>query len=480
MKAKLKKKIDLRFPIISGSLIISIVLVAAVLLGLHINAKYPWFWMYMGDKLQAKSAPAIVGPRHVMFVFVDHFESHDQSTMDRWLKSYPEMAARHRDADGRMPQHSWFWYFAKSKDEEKMRFLNQLSEMAYAGLGEVELRMHHWNDTSDTLTALMRKALDQSRKNGAMVTQEPAPRTTFGFIHGLWSLDNSRGAGACGVNDELIILRKLGCYADFTHPSWGAMHPRMVNRIYYATDDPNQPKSEDTGSPLEVDKPGIGDLVIFEGPSVVRWKGIRPVYDHGDVTGEYLPVPERVDDWIKAGVHVKGRPEWVFVKVFTHGALKKDHDAVLGRFRDEMHSYLEFKYNDGKDYVLHYATAREAYNIAKAAEAGKRGNPDKYRNFIIPPYVNRFMIASLPYEIIRFESNQAVIQFDAAPGSVVKMRLRAHGVKVTGAASVIKEEIFQKESVLELMITGTGQVGLGFNRTNEMSESRTVGGESAA
>jgi hypothetical protein len=37
--------------------------------------------------------------------------------------------------------------------------------------------------------------------------------------------------------------------------------------------------------------------------------------------------------------------------------------------------------------VLHYASVREAYNIIKAAEAGKTGDPDQYRNFVIKPYL---------------------------------------------------------------------------------------------
>ena len=37
----------------------------------------------------------------------------------------------------------------------------------------------------------------------------------FGFIHGNWCLDNSRADGRwCGLNNELILLRELGCYAD--------------------------------------------------------------------------------------------------------------------------------------------------------------------------------------------------------------------------------------------------------------------------
>ena len=46
-----------------------------------------------------------------------------------------------------------------------------------------------------------------------------------------------------------------------------------------------------------------------------------------------------------------------------------------------MHSYLECAYNDGKRHVLHYVTAREMYNIAKAAEAGMTGDPGAYRDF---------------------------------------------------------------------------------------------------
>jgi len=49
---------------------------------------------------------------------------------------------------------------------------------------------------------------------------------------------------------------------------------------------------------------------------------------------------------------------------------------------------LEIKYNDGQNYVLHYVTAREAYNIVKAAEYGLEGNPNQFRDFIIQPYEN--------------------------------------------------------------------------------------------
>jgi hypothetical protein len=40
---------------------------------------------------------------------------------------------------------------------------------------------------------------------------------------------------------------------------------------------------------------------------------------------------------------------------------------------------------------LHYVTAREAYNIAKAAEAGHAGDPNDFRDFVIPPPANRLI-----------------------------------------------------------------------------------------
>ena len=256
----------------------------------------------------------------------------------------------------------------------------------------------------------------------------------------MWALDNSRDpqtGEACGINNELILLRRLGCYADFTHPSWGPMHPRLVNRLYYATDDPTKPKSYDTGTVMRVGAAAVGDLLIFEGPSVVRLRGLRPTYDHGDVTMAERPTPERIDDWIRSGIHVQGRPEWIFVKVFTHGAVAADHEAVLGRWADQLYTYLESQYNDGQRFVLHYVTAREAYNIAKAAEAGHTGNPTTYRNFVLPPYANRVLTASVPYDLITMSGEHIVVRFLAPPGSRVAVQMHASSVGVSGNATVV-------------------------------------------
>ena len=90
---------------------------------------------------------------------------------------------------------------------------------------------------------------------------------------------------------------------------------------------------------------------------------------------------------MRSAVHVPGRPDWIFVKVHTHGCQDAETlDLLLGDGMHEFFSGFERVYNDGRAYRLHYVTAREAYNISKAAEAGMDGDPDHFRDFLIPPY----------------------------------------------------------------------------------------------
>ncbi len=95
---------------------------------------------------------------------------------------------------------------------------------------------------------------------------------------------------------------------------------------------------------------------------------------------------QRVDWWVRTGIHIKGKSDWVIIKTNTHGA--EDSQAVLGDEMHEIYSYLETAYKDESDFFLHYVTARELYNIIKAIEAGESGNdPEAYRNYRIQPPV---------------------------------------------------------------------------------------------
>lgn len=310
--------------------------------------------------------------------------------MRDWLQRYPVMAAQHRDSDGRPPQHTWF-YPGENYDSE---YLDNLVGLCEQGLGEIELHLHHGFDTTDTLRSKIRRALSDFAKHGALVTQEIPPRYVYGFIHGNMALDNSRNDPMlCGVNDEITVLKETGCYADFSLPTAPCVsQTRKVNAIYYATDDPERPKSHDTGVDVEVARPPTGDLMIIQGPLAVNWRnrkyGILPRIENGEIQGSNHVTLSRIKSWVSQHIHVKGRPEWIIVKVSCHGAENKSREVLLGKPADQMYSSLEREYRDRSGYCLHYVTARELYNIIKAAEADEKGPPEAYRDYVIPPYRN--------------------------------------------------------------------------------------------
>jgi hypothetical protein len=306
--------------------------------------------------------------------------------VQRWLAEYPALAQRHRDSTGRPVQHTWFYPAEQPID----RNLDALKTLVAQGYGEVELHLHHGPDTLESARRKYTDGIAWLQSHGFLKGTDGA--THFAFIHGVWALDNSRdNQGYCGVNRELQLLRELGCFADFTFPSLGQeSQPAMVNSVYMATDD-DRPKSYNHGIPLQLGVKPVGDLLIFEGPLVIAPafdpKRLFAVVDDGDVHPAVPSGARRVDYWMRSAIHVKGRPDWQFIKVHGHTA-QDDASATetLGPHFDAALSHFEKAYNDGRHYVLHYVTAREAYNLARAAADGKTGDPCQYYDYLIPPY----------------------------------------------------------------------------------------------
>ena len=331
---------------------------------------------------------AATGPVHILFFFVDHFEpGKDAAMMDRWANEYPRIADRHRDSAGRPWQHSWFYPGEQPID----RNMVALQKLVAGGYGETELHLHHFNDTEQTARERFRKAVAWFQTYGFLKSADGG--THFGFIHGNWSLDNSRGNAFCGNNRELVTLRELGCYADYTFSSiFNEAQPSTVNNIFEATDDDGAKSYDHGGVPLRVGVKPVGDLVIFQGPLLLT-PMLRPSklffeVENAEIHEAVPVVPRRMDAWVRANIHVEGRPEWRFIKIHTHGASEKpDADEILGPEMDRALTYMEKTYNDGTNYVLHYVTAREAFNVARAAVDGKQGDPRPYYDYVIPPYV---------------------------------------------------------------------------------------------
>ncbi len=89
--------------------------------------------------------------------------------------------------------------------------------------------------------------------------------------------------------------------------------------------------------------------------------------------------------WVDAAIAVRGQPNWLFVKVHTHGAPERNAATLLGAEMRAFHQAIGQSYNDGERFRLHYVTARELANIIKAAESGARGNPRDFRDYAIRP-----------------------------------------------------------------------------------------------
>lgn len=352
-----------------------------------------WIWPYLRGQWPQPRPHG--GPTHVLFCFVDHYEPQWQRVpyaqecerVERWQREYPRLCATHRDADGRAPVHTFFY----PAEEYRPEHLDRLVDLCRQGLGEIEIHLHHENDTEANLRRVLREFNKMLIERHDCLPVDPVSgQARWCFIHGNWALDNARPDGRfCGINNELTILREEGCYADFTLPcAPDVSQTRTINSIYYATDDPLQPKSHDTGSAVRVGGETAGDLMIVQGPLGLIWHnrkyGLLPRIESADVRTMLEPTPKRIDAWIRTGIHVQGRPDWIFVKVHTHGTQERDTDMLLGEPMHRMLEHLETSYNDGERYVLHYVSAREMYNLAKAAEAGKADNPHLHRDYLIP------------------------------------------------------------------------------------------------
>lgn len=376
---------------------VSVLLVLFIIRKKHMHL---WLGHYLTRKFTNRSKTTT--PKHIMFCFVDHYEpmwgknislEQERARVDRWHKEYPIAAKKYQDADGCHPKHSFFY----PEEEYRQEHLDKITDLCVEDLGEIEIHLHHDNDTSDNLRNTLESFTEKLHLNhGAFVRDEASGKLQYGFIHGNWCLDNSRPDGRwCGVNDELIVLKETGCYVDYTFPSAPSdTQPAFANEIYYAKDNPEKPKSHNKGKRVKVGGDTWGDLMLITGPLALNWqqrkKGIFPQIENSDIRGSMPPTKSRIDLWVDTAIAVEGKPDWIFIKIHTHGTQEQDMDTLLGKPFDDMNEYLTTKYNDGKNYCLHYVSAREMYNIVKAAEANEQGNPNQFRDYLIkkPQYKN--------------------------------------------------------------------------------------------
>ena len=340
----------------------------------------------------ARISPGNSGKTHVLFTICDHYEPFwnkvDHKTaysrVKKWMECYQPIAQRHKDAFGRHPQHCFFY----PEEEYRQDLLDMVGEICRNGYGETEIHLHHDNDTADNLrNNLLNFKKILSETHGLLARDSDTHEVKYGFIHGNWALDNSRPDGRwCGVNNEIIVLQETGCYADFTMPSAPSdTQTRTINNIYYAIDDPDKPKSHDTGIRAAAGMPFDKGLLCIQGPLWLNFRsrksGIFPRIENGRLAGNSGIDLHRISLWKGCTVHVHGRPDIIFIKLYCHGTQEKDMEFFFDKGGlNVLYTNLEqFCCENSLD--LHFVSARNMYNIVKGLEVKKDAVPEDLYDF---------------------------------------------------------------------------------------------------
>jgi len=357
--------------------------------------RYP-FWRT--TELVRRLSNGIAEPPHLIFVVANHFEpawseqgealplEKQLRRVDDWVRMARTIGATVRDHDDTPFRHTNFY----PAEQYHPPLLDKLAELQSEGLGETEIHLHHGVDKPDTAESLrsmlqtFRDVLSVEHKLLSRSRDDASPK--YAFVHGNLALANSAGGRCCGVDSEMQVLADTGCYADFTLPA-APLQPQVpkINSIYECGGDFSQAVPHRTGRDLRV---GVHPKlpVIFTGPLVFNWnrkvRGIPvPRVEDGVLAENYALNLDRLRRWATASIHVRGRREWVFVKLSCHGFFTRDQNQMIGESaRAFWESVIEFSERTNS-FKVHFASAREAFNMVMAAVDGQTGNPGSYRDY---------------------------------------------------------------------------------------------------
>lgn len=358
---------------LGGVFVVALVAAAAVFWRvLRSRNMHLWIASYV-RQLWAPRRPPVAGVKHVYFCFADHYEPYwhqadrlvAHQRVQRWVEGYPRVTTGHRDSDGRLPQHSFFY----PEEEYDSEILDALAGLCRQGYGDVEVHLHHDNDTAEKLRdSLLRFTGILNSRHGLLRRDPASGQVLYCFIHGNWALDNSRPDGRwCGVDDELTVLVETGCRCDMTMPSAPSdTQTTKINSIYYAHGNPGQRKSHNSGRDCAVGESAhVGELMLIQGPLTLNWRerkaGILPRIESGEISADAPPSAARVRLWESCHIGVRGAEEHIFIKVHTHGTEERTSDMLFNGGFDRLWTALEASFRDREGYALHYQTAWEMH-----------------------------------------------------------------------------------------------------------------------
>jgi hypothetical protein len=338
------------------------------------------------------------GPQHLIMLVANHFEpfwgeggraadlSTQQARLDDWCAMAERTGHAVRDPDGAPFSHTMFY----PAEEYHPSLLERMAGLQRDGFGEVEVHLHHGVESPDTEENLRRVLVEfrdvLASEHGCLSRMDGRGAPMYGFVHGNLALANSAGGRCCGVDSEMQVLLETGCYADFTLPSAPdqSQVPRL-NALYSCGHPLREAVPHRSGPSVRVGE-SVGLPLIFTGPLIFNWqrrvRGLPvPRLDDGCLVAHYPLDLKRFEGWRKAHISVAGRPDWIFIKLYCHGFFMQDQPAMIGEpMRRFLETVLELGEQTGS-FRLHFATAREAFNIVLAATDGHTGDPGQYRDY---------------------------------------------------------------------------------------------------
>lgn len=344
-----------------------------------------WIGSYLKQCLGGWATGGESRVKTAYLAIADHYEPFYgqpslETALDRlaaWEQGWPGVVRDIYDSRGKHPQHTFFYPLEDYRPDVLDR-LARLCQNNGDPVGDIEVHLHHEGESSAQLEDLFSDYAETLyHKHGLLRLDPISQKPAYGFIHGNWALDNSRPDGRwCGVNDELQILNRTGCYADFTMPSApDRCQTATINSIYYAVDDPEQPKSHNHGIAAQVGKKPSGDLLMVQGVLALNWGwrkyGIFPHLENSDLGGHQMPKPERALIWRNFAPVVKGAEQYGFIKLHCHGAVERHHDALMGEPMRDLLIYLAESCPEQMGCEFRFVTCWEMVQKIHALERGE-------------------------------------------------------------------------------------------------------------
>ncbi len=339
------------------------------------------------------------GRVHLVLALADHFEpsivpddgmlrapyEEQERRVESWCREYPRLADAWRDSDGQPFVHTYF-YPAEQYDH---RLIQQLAEHCQEGWGEVEIHLHHGIPNPDTADNTRRQLVEFRDKlasdHGCLSYVGGSDSPRYAFVHGNFALANSAAGRFCGVDDEMQLLADTGCYADLTMPAapFHTAQIAKINSLYECALPLSQRVPHRSGRDLMRGRPPQLFPLMVQGPLMPQWfpsPSGKAGIENGAITRRNPLSLPRLRLWKQAAISVRGKPEWLFIKLHCHGMDPTQHDVVMGApMREFLRELVEGAEARGE--TLHFVSARQMVNIILAACDGRDGSPGEFRDY---------------------------------------------------------------------------------------------------